>query len=627
MAKFDLDTEVSVFKTITSIDPPSQISVGDVLNDIISGRYKSQIDRLRGGDLEVKTSELPAIAFHGMFNGRRRKDNFYNQTGILIVDIDDITTNIEDVKQEIADSLDSCLAIMVSPSGDGLKCLYLIDDSALNRDNYTSYGREVKKLFERFGTIDVLSITDCLIMTYDPNMFINFDAIPDSIIQVRQVEVVQQSELPKRDSSKPLFEDIEEFYETVLLDEIDSRASNNFDFIRMSIFELAKYGFHHPNEDLSFVIDFSETCHKVSKSNKARLRESSEKAKSIQQSAWAYDTRGSLSTFEVKSKPKQVHIPEKNDDEPSHYSEDDGESSDSEDENDEYDWFVDKSNFLSRIMDTVNEGDRVGAEISFPNFADNFRFKYGLCTVTGIPTSGKTEFLDAITIDLARLHGWDTCVAGFEQTPEEHVVKLLRKVIGHNITSPTANKSEISNAYKFVMKHYTHVDIEKTGGDINKILKCFQVMADLGYKSFVLDPFNLLTIKSRGGELEKISEILRKITMFANTNKVYVFLIAHPRKMSKNDKTGKPDIPDFYSVKGSSAFFEMSYHGLVVHRDDESETPVLVRVLKVKQNNLGRRDANMFFKYSIGSGRYIPLTEDGDIIRCDYNIPNWHLLI
>tara|TARA_B110000902_G_scaffold204572_1_gene232739 strand:- start:762 stop:1091 length:330 start_codon:yes stop_codon:yes gene_type:complete len=101
---------------------------------------------------------------------------------------------------------------------------------------------------------------------------------------------------------------------------------------------------------------------------------------------------------------------------------------------------------------------------------------------------------------------------------------------------------------------------------------------------------------------------------------VLVILVAHPFKMKKDEKTGEYEIPDFYSVKGSSAFFEMSYHGLTIYRTNGM---VLVRVLKVKQNNLGNAGADVWMKYDKNSGRYIPCDDDGSEMVGDHRDKNW----
>jgi twinkle protein len=121
----------------------------------------------------------------------------------------------------------------------------------------------------------------------------------------------------------------------------------------------------------------------------------------------------------------------------------------------------------------------------------------------------------------------------------------------------------------------------------------------------------MLSVTGKYSGHEKIEEILRRITHFSHQMGVMILLVAHPFKMKKDEKTGDYEIPDFYSVKGSSAFFEMSYHGFTVYRSGET---VLVRILKVKQNNMGAAHSDVQFQYDRPSGRYIPIDEEGNVI-------------
>src|SRR5690606_254045 len=111
-----------------------------------------------------------------------------------------------------------------------------------------------------------------------------------------------------------------------------------------------------------------------------------------------------------------------------------------------------------------------------------------------------------------------------------------------------------------------------------------------------------------------------RLTHFSHQIGVLVVLVAHPFKMKKDEKTGLYEVPDFYSVKGSSAFYEMSYHGLVVHRLPDR---VLVKILKVKQSNLGTKDVEVFFEYERGPGRYVPIDENGNELKGDHRDKDW----
>ena len=368
---------------------------------------------------------------------------------------------------------------------------------------------------------------------------------------------------------------------------------------------------------MQFVIEYAEAAFKRSADNFRRFQEVVELAKQYPQTQWPYKSE----------KQKEVIEEEYVDYSTLNINNEDM----TEEEVEETNGLVDYGALYNKVVETIKEGDRVGYETSHQAFSDIFRFKgSGILTVTGIPGHGKTEFVDSCILDLARLHGHESIICGFEQTPEEHIIKLTRKLIGTDVTCDTwfkdENMPQLYQAYDFITSKIKHVDADKTGGDVLKILdvaaKQIHESRENGGdpKYLVIDPFNMLSIKSKSDGHQRIEEILRRLTNFSHQMKVMVILVAHPFKMRKDDKTGLYEIPDFYSVKGSSAFFEMSYHGLVVYR---SPGQVLVRVLKVKQNNLGRAGAEVYFDYERLPGRYIPKDEEGNELGGDHRQKDW----
>jgi len=611
-----LDKKISSFNNTKSTEVShNDLTIGDYLNAFKTGVYSKQIKKVREGNKFIKTNELETIAFHGVFDGWRKKDLFIEASGLIILDIDDIEDDIEEIKEEIMEGSDHVLAVMVSPSGNGVKILYYVTPELITAENYNAIGKKLVDQFTIYGKVDYLSVTDTLIATYDPKILINKDATPD-FVYIKEVEK-KHVELPVLDKGKSLWEDIEDFFDTVLANEILSRTNNNYHYIQVSLLELAKFGFYHPQEDLEFVIDYAENEFGSDRSkNQQRFKEISRIAKDYAQTAWPYNTTQDQDIGDDEYVDYSEHIPD---------NDEKSDSSEPEQNN-----FVDYSKMFSKVVATVKEGNRVGYEIALKDFANIMRFKgSGIFTWTGIPTHGKSEFIDAIIIDLWRLHGQQTLIAGFEQSPEEHIVKLARKMEGKDIRCKTwigENPNRLERLYDFVTKGIIHLDTNKTGGNINVILESFaKKISELREnggdpKYIVLDLFNMLSISGKFSGHEKIEEILRRITHFSHQMNVMVFLVAHPFKMKKDEKTGIYEVPDFYSVKGSSAFFEMSYHGAVVYR---TNTTVMVKILKVKQNNLGNAGECCYFLYDKNSGRYIPSNEDGDILTGTHRDTDW----
>ena len=611
-----LDRKVSFFKTTKHTQVLGNFPISQALEYIKGGKFREKIDKVREGQKLVKT-QLPTVAMHGVFSNERKKDQFIEASGIIILDIDDVEIDkIEEIKEEIMQDSEHILSAMVSPSGNGIKVLYYIEPSIVTADNYRQIGKQLVQSFMMYGNVDYLSTTDCLIMTYDPNILINENAQP-AFIHIQAKEVISK-ELEPRDPNRELWDDAEEFFETVLANNIEEKVNNNFHYIQVAILDLKKFGFEHPKEDLSFVIDFAESCFKRSADNKQRFLEVVELAKSYPQTQWAYRTKRESKVVE------EEYVD---------YSEMYDVDSVKEDTMEEVEesGLVNYDLLYDKVVEVIKEGDRVGFETSHKAFSDIFRFKgSGILTVTGIPGHGKTEFVDSCILDLARLHGHESIICGFEQTPEEHIIKLSRKLIGTDVTCKTwfneSNMPKLTQAYNFITSKIKHINAEKVGGNVVEILDiAAKQVADSRSnggdpKYLVIDPFNMLSIKGKFSGHEKIEEILRRLTTFSHQMKVMVILVAHPFKMRKDEKTGLYEVPDFYSVKGSSAFFEMSYHGLVVYR---SPGQVMVRVLKVKQNNLGRAGAEAYFDYERAPGRYIPKDEEGNELGGDHRDKDW----
>lgn len=611
------EKHISQFKSLTEIKTiVGEVStIGSHLEWIQNGKWKEQVDKLRAGE-DIKPF-MRTVAFHGVFDGLRKKDKFVEASGLIILDIDDVEIDeIKETKEAIFEENDHVFAVMTSPSGNGIKVLYYVEPDLVNADNYRLIGKQLVSDFDIYGSVDYLSITDCLVVTYDPDILIREDVEPDNIYVPIEV-VKQKGKLGELDDSKELWDDPEDFFDTVLANDIALKTNNNFHYIQVAVLDLKKFGFSHPAEDLSFVINYAENEFKHSGENKKRFLEAVDVSKSYDQLLYPY---------------RIIHSDDP-DDEYNDYSEYKEEKKEGEEEV-ELNGLIDYSTFLERVKEVVAEGDRIGFEVSLENFANIFRLAgTGILTVTGIPSHGKTEFVDQLIMDLARLYGHETIIAGFEQSPEQHVIKLIRKLLNVDVTHSTwwkdRNQELFKEAYNFTTDHIKHIDTTMSGGNINELLeisaKRIKESRDAGGdpKYIVLDPFNMLSIKGRFSGHEKIEEMLRRLTHFSHQMKVMVILVAHPFKMKKDDATGVYQVPDFYSVKGSSAFFEMSYHGLVVYRRNNNTTEVMVEVLKVKQNNMGTTGAQCNFSYEKQSGRYIPLDEEGNELEGDHRDDDW----
>ena len=259
------------------------------------------------------------------------------------------------------------------------------------------------------------------------------------------------------------------------------------------------------------------------------------------------------------------------------------------------------------ITDFVRNGFKRGYQIGLPNFDDIFStFTGQFITVTGIPSSGKSDFVDQMVVGYNQKYQWKTAFASPENAPTYlHAHKLMRKVwqdmpkktdIGSDKWNQVAEHVN-DNFYFIDMERYTLESVLRKGAELVK---------RKGIKCLVIDPFNKVRdVDCKTEDVNRYTmEYLTKIEIFAKKYDVLVFIVAHPTKMYK-DSNGKIEEPTMYNIKGGGEWYDASYHGILVHRDYENKT-VKAKVLKVKFQNLGENGAEAHFTWEPRSGCFIP---------------------
>ncbi len=264
------------------------------------------------------------------------------------------------------------------------------------------------------------------------------------------------------------------------------------------------------------------------------------------------------------------------------------------------------SDFESDLDMLFERGMQKGTLIGHENFDKYCSFETNrLCVVTGIPGSGKSEFIDEIAERLNVFHGWKFAFFSPENAPlQYHASKIISKITGRQF-----DKQHLSTpAYRHV-KRYMEDNFFFMGGDnfsLDSILeRARYLVRRRGIKCLVIDPWNRVESDISNGmsETNHISKQLDKMTIFAQKHDVLVILMAHPTKMKKT-ATGEFEVPTLYDINGSANFYNKADYGLTVHRN-KSNGVVDVYIQKVKFRHLGEPGVAKF-KYNINNGRYSP---------------------
>ena len=259
------------------------------------------------------------------------------------------------------------------------------------------------------------------------------------------------------------------------------------------------------------------------------------------------------------------------------------------------------------VTDFVRNGFKKGYQVGLENFDEIFSTYTGqFITVTGIPSSGKSDFVDQMVVGYNRNYGWKTAFASPENQPTYlHAHKLMRKTWEGMPTAADIHGDKWNQIADHCNTNYFHIDMERY--TLESVLKKgAELVKRKGIKCLVIDPFNKVRdVDCKTEDVNRYTmEYLTKIEIFAKKFDVLVFIVAHPTKMYK-DKDGKIEEPTMYNIKGGGEWYDASYHGILVHRDYEAKT-VKAKILKVKFQNLGENGAEAHFKWEPKSGCFIP---------------------
>lgn len=191
-----------------------------------------------------------------------------------------------------------------------------------------------------------------------------------------------------------------------------------------------------------------------------------------------------------------------------------------------------------------------------------------LTVVTGIPSHGKSSVIDDYVISLVNDLNLKASWFSPEHNPKGiHQSTFARKVIGKKFWGE-GRMTELE-LDKYIKWANERLYITNQDNDIPTWDWLFERMKEqvliYGINIFVIDAFNKVILPNGGkGEIDLV---LTKLTSFCIRHNVLIFLIVHPTKMRKNDKTGKYEIPNLYDCSGSSDFRNQTHNGITIYRE------------------------------------------------------------
>ena len=270
--------------------------------------------------------------------------------------------------------------------------------------------------------------------------------------------------------------------------------------------------------------------------------------------------------------------------------------------------------FQDNLDKLYSDGLQAGLKIGHKNIDDKITWETKrLAIITGVPSSGKSEFIDEICTRLNILHGWKVGYFSPENSPMElHISKIVSKITGKKFSKESLSYAEYKQAKEYINNNFFFTNPSDNYSISNILDKAKILVRKHGIKVFVIDPYNNIDPERGSSESEgdEVRYKLKKMQDFCRRNDVLLMLMAHPRKMIKRDD-GSFEVPTMYDISGSAHFYNMADYGLAVARDYVNQS-VEVHIQKVKFKHLGE-NGMATFKYNFPNGRYVPYSGEAVI--------------
>lgn len=274
-----------------------------------------------------------------------------------------------------------------------------------------------------------------------------------------------------------------------------------------------------------------------------------------------------------------------------------------------------------QLRDFYINGAKRGYGIGIEEFDSKFTTNLGqYITITGVPTHGKSNFVDQMCVGYSFENKWKIAYASPENKPFYlHSDSICQRIYGDRPKS----KEQVEHEKWTVVEDYVSDNfmfIDFNAYCLRSVLdKARELVKRRGIKVLVIDPFNKVRLKESVNKNinEYTIDYLNEIEQFARTNDILIILVAHPVKPGKNEKLTY--IPGFYDIKGGGEFADMSPHGLCIHRNF-SDKYSTVHVMKCKFRNLGENGAAIEFAWNVYNGRYTPIDSD---IFIEFGTVDW----
>lgn len=257
---------------------------------------------------------------------------------------------------------------------------------------------------------------------------------------------------------------------------------------------------------------------------------------------------------------------------------------------------VKPKDLLKPILELYNGKLEKGVSTGWPELDEHFTVKHSEFTViTGMPSHGKSEWLDALATNLVLYHNYRISIFSPENHPLElHVAKIMEKLSEQKFFGSNRMPFEdMMDCLDLMNEKFSFVVPDENRFSPMDILSEAYPWLNQSIaqpKAMIIDPWNEMDHWRPNGlsETEYISRTLTELRKMSRDFKVHLFLVAHPKMMNK-DKDGNYPVPRPYDISGSAHWYNKADNCIAIWRDVANNPEMVqVHIQKVRFKTTGK---------------------------------------
>ena len=578
------NTLITIYKNVFT-EEANHITIEKALERIKTGRSEAMVKHIRS--LPTKDEQnaikinLPAICFSGIIpTGKREDARLEKHSGLVTLDFDELTPDVFAEKKRFFANQIYTVAAFLSPRGNGLKILIKIADKTKHKEHYGA-------LLKEFAGLDRANINPSRVCfeSYDPEIFINYDAEPYTTILTSEKEFKANVTT----DALAIFRKLEKWLQSK--NEAFTSGNRN-----IYIFNLAgaccRYGVSQS--------DCEQMMHQEYLANDStfRLTEMVRTIKSAyKKNESAFGTcEFSNETFIEKQTRKEIKI--------------DLDSPIVED-------VIYGQSVLDEAMRLYHFGYESAESTGIPQIDNIFKWKKGELTIlSGIGNHGKSEMLKFLILNKTVADKTKWALFSPENFPaHEFYHSLVETALGTGCTPQNYNRPDeetYRSMYQFISEHFFYIYPKELAPTPEYIKSRFlQLILKEKVQGCIIDPFNQMSndYNSNGGRDDKYLEtFLADICRFALANNIFFVVISHPHKLKKNDSGGY-DAPEVFDLAGGAMWNNKADNILIYHRPNRYKDPTdpicELHSRKIRRQNIVANVGTETFEYSYPHRRFM----------------------